>query len=229
MKTIKTIKNLALSAALLTSVNQYDRKEAKPKLSFATKSVGQKQFHHLLQPKTGRSKTSRVTFGEFSLMPEASEYFGFILDSSEEFNVPIELILSVIQNESSWKPNAVSKAGAVGLMQVMPKTADWILKRKFTSAELFEPHNNIRAGAAYLRFILDRVQKFQPNKRTALLFAGYNAGHGTIMNGVIPDYAETHSYVSKCLVTLSKLERQAQQRELYARGENRGEKKKPIS
>ena len=97
------------------------------------------------------------------------------------------LILSVMRAESGFNRSAVSVKGASGLMQLMPETA-----ARFGVRNIFDPEENIMAGARYLRFLLDR---FKGDVRLAL--AGYNAGEGAVeLYGLrIPPFSETQNYV----------------------------------
>lgn len=89
---------------------------------------------------------------------------------ADHFGVARELVRAVIEAESNWNVRAVSPAGAVGLMQLMPETAAAFgVRNRFDAAE------NIRGGAAYLAFLLER---FDGDLR--LVVAAYNAGHGRI-------------------------------------------------
>jgi len=113
-----------------------------------------------------------------------------ILLAAWEYNLDPDLIRAVILIESRYDHRAVSPVGASGLMQIMPATAgDLGLK------DLFDPHENIMAGARYLRMMLDW---FDQNLEFAL--AAYNAGPGTVMNhGGIPPFRETGNYVDKVM------------------------------
>ena len=97
------------------------------------------------------------------------------------------LIFSVMRAESAFNLRAVSPKGASGLMQLMPETA-----ARFGVRNIFDPRENIFAGAKYLRWLLDR---FQGDVRLAL--AGYNAGEGAVeFYGLrIPPFQETQNYV----------------------------------
>ncbi|MCK4538456.1 MAG: lytic transglycosylase domain-containing protein [Candidatus Krumholzibacteria bacterium] len=103
-------------------------------------------------------------------------YSGMIAEYSKKYNIPPELVLSVIREESSFDDDVVSPAGAVGLMQVMPSTGRWIgekLKvRNFDKSYLSEPWFNISAGTWYLRFLLDRS-----DESIVGALAAYNAGN----------------------------------------------------
>lgn len=114
-----------------------------------------------------------------------------------------ELLHAVIRTESAYKPNALSHAGACGLMQLMPGTAE-----RFRVTEIWDPVQNIEGGAAYLRFLLDL---FDNDIRLAL--AGYNAGEGAVKRygNQIPPYPETQNYVRKVLQFLWAEEEESRQ------------------
>jgi soluble lytic murein transglycosylase-like protein len=97
------------------------------------------------------------------------------------------LVLSVMRAESGFNQRAISPKGASGLMQLMPATAE-----RFGVKNIFDPRENIFAGARYLRWLLDR---FNGDLRLAL--AGYNAGEGAVelYGKRIPPFAETQNYV----------------------------------
>jgi soluble lytic murein transglycosylase-like protein len=97
-----------------------------------------------------------------------------------------ELIHSVIQVESNYNPNAISSAGALGLMQLIPATA-----RRFGVNNVFNPLENIQGGARYLRYLLDLYKGDYP-----LALAAYNAGEGAVARyGGVPPYRETQNYL----------------------------------
>jgi soluble lytic murein transglycosylase-like protein len=102
-----------------------------------------------------------------------------------------ELLHAVIRAESSYNPNAVSRAGAVGLMQLMPATA-----QRFGVLDRTDPAANLRGGAQYLRELLEL---FDYDLHLAL--AGYNAGENAVIRAGrrIPNYPETQQYVAKVL------------------------------
>jgi soluble lytic murein transglycosylase len=100
------------------------------------------------------------------------------------------LVEAVIQVESGYNPQALSRAGAMGLMQLMPETA-----RDYSVANPYDPEENLRAGITYLRRLLDR---FKGSVELAL--AAYNAGPEPVeRHGGIPPYAETRDYVRHIL------------------------------
>jgi soluble lytic murein transglycosylase-like protein len=102
--------------------------------------------------------------------------------------VPRELVYAVIEVESGWNPSAISSAGAVGLMQLMPDTAaTFAVRSRFDIAE------NIRGGVAYLAWLRDIL-----GDDWRLVVASYNAGHAPILRrGLNYHSAEVRSYVER--------------------------------
>lgn len=110
-----------------------------------------------------------------------------IAANARRYNLAPELLHAVIRAESAYDHTAVSSAGAQGLMQLMPATA-----ARYGVKDSFNPVENVRGGAAYLRDLLDL---FDQDLRLAL--AGYNAGENAVIKHGrrIPPYSETQSYV----------------------------------
>jgi len=110
--------------------------------------------------------------------------------AGREYNLSPDLLRAVAKVESSFSTNAVSPAGAMGIMQLMPNTA-----RHLGVDDPFDPRQNIFGGARYLREQLDR---FDGDIRLAL--AAYNAGWPTVQrHGGIPPFRETQAYVARVL------------------------------
>jgi soluble lytic murein transglycosylase-like protein len=109
-----------------------------------------------------------------------------IFRAGTHYGVDPRFIHAVIWQESKYKPQAKSHAGAQGLMQLMPATA-----RRFGCTDAYDNVSNIEAGTKYLRFLLQRF-----NGNVSLALAGYNAGEGSVdkYNGV-PPFGETQTYV----------------------------------
>ena len=113
-------------------------------------------------------------------------YEPFVREAASAFSLDPALIRAVIQVESAFDPWAVSRAGAQGLMQLMPE-----LSKEFGVVDPFDPRQNILAGAEYLKQLLDR---FDGNMELAL--AGYNAGPTVVARyAAIPPFEETRKYV----------------------------------
>jgi len=109
---------------------------------------------------------------------------------SAEHGVPPRLVQAIIQVESEGNPKAVSRKGAMGLMQLMPS----VLKA-YQVEDPFDPLANIDAGVRHLKYLL---QEFPGNLSLAL--AAYNAGPGTVRKyGGIPPFPETHKYLFRVL------------------------------
>lgn len=117
-----------------------------------------------------------------------TEFDSLIAQHAEANGLSPVLVRAVIETESAFNPRAVSRVGAMGLMQLMPGTA-----RELGVNDPFDPDENIRGGAKYLRSLLDRF-----DGRVELALAAYNAGPGAVerYDGV-PPYRETRNYVAK--------------------------------
>ncbi|WP_133512107.1 lytic transglycosylase domain-containing protein [Candidatus Thiosymbion oneisti] len=118
-------------------------------------------------------------------------YAALIERTARRFKLRPELLHAVIRAESAYNPTAVSSAGAIGLMQLMPATA-----ARYKVSDPYDPAQNVRGGAQYLRFLL---KMFGNNLRLAL--AGYNAGENAVVKhgNQVPPYPETQQYVRKVL------------------------------
>jgi hypothetical protein len=118
-----------------------------------------------------------------------SDVDNFIVESGKRNSVDPLLLYSIMHQESSFKPRALSYKGARGLMQLMPPTA-----ARFGVTNIWDPKQNIEGGARYMKFLLNL---FSGDVRLAL--AGYNAGEGAVMKyGYnVPPYNETQEYVKR--------------------------------
>ncbi len=119
-----------------------------------------------------------------------TRFAAYIKKASRQFGVDPALVEAVIQVESGFDPNAVSKKGATGLMQLMSATA-----KQYHVEDRHNPRQNINGGVEHLRRLLDRFDGEIP-----LVVAAYNAGASAVekYNG-IPPYPETRRYVSKVM------------------------------
>ena len=128
------------------------------------------------------------TSEDFRPLPATIAYNDAIDEAADLYRLDPNLIRAVIRAESAFNPFAVSRAGAQGLMQLMPDVAE-----ELNVLDPFDPRQNIFGGARYLRWLLDRN-----DGNLDLAVASYNAGPSAVAryNG-IPPYRETRNYVKK--------------------------------
>lgn len=137
------------------------------------------QLVALRTPVTGKASAVKVSQDEIK---------GIVQEAADRHQIDPALVHAMIEQESAWNPNAVSRKGALGLMQLMPGTA-----AELGVTEPFDPTQNIDAGVRYLRLLLER---FKGDLDKTL--AAYNAGGGTVDRaGGVPNYPETRAYVQK--------------------------------
>ena len=119
-----------------------------------------------------------------------AKIMGYIKNACDKYGVEEKLVHALVRQESGFNPNAVSKVGAKGLMQLMPATA-----RSLGVIDSLDPEQNIEGGVKYLKQMLDKY-----NGNTILALAAYNAGPGAVdkYSGV-PPYKETQNYVKAIL------------------------------
>ena len=111
-----------------------------------------------------------------------------VREAAERHKVDPALVKAVISTESGWNPRAVSRKGAVGLMQLIPETAE-----RYGVGNLFDPAQNVEGGTTYLKWLLDRYNGDLPKT-----LAAYNAGeHAVDLYRGVPWYPETQKYVQK--------------------------------
>jgi soluble lytic murein transglycosylase-like protein len=129
------------------------------------------------------------------------EFDAFIRGAAQRYQLPESLIRAVIHTESNYHARSVSRAGAAGLMQLMPKTA-----RALGVKDVFDARQSIYGGSRYLRLLANRY-----GGDMVLVLAAYNAGAGNVeKHGGVPPFAETRAYVRSVLRRFYAYERQAQ-------------------
>ena len=160
-----------------------------------------------------------LTTVEKRIYQKPEEYVPFVEQYADEFGVPVDLVYAVIKTESGFDSSAVSGKGAIGLMQMMPATFEWltddILREYLGIGMLYDPETNIKYGTYYLSRLYSRFGDWD----TAL--AAYNGGEGNVSewlrdkkysdDGIklktdkIPDeFSETKNYVKKVNKALKK-------------------------
>ena len=111
-----------------------------------------------------------------------------VREAAHRHSVDPALIRAVIEAESGWNPGAVSRRGAVGLMQLVPTTAE-----RFGVNDVFNPQQNVDAGVRYLKTLLERY-----NGNLDMAIAAYNAGEGAVDRARgVPAFRETRNYVQR--------------------------------
>jgi soluble lytic murein transglycosylase-like protein len=111
-----------------------------------------------------------------------------VREAAERHHVDPALVRAVIETESNWNPGAMSRKGAIGLMQLIPTTA-----QRFGANDAFNPKQNVDAGVQYLKRLLERY-----NGNLDLALAAYNAGEGAVDRAHgIPSSRETRDYVQR--------------------------------
>ena len=127
-----------------------------------------------------------VNFGSIRLNTLA--FSSEIHTAAVQFGVEEAVVRAIIHAESAYHPNALSHAGAQGLMQLIPATAS-----RFGVSDPFDPGQNIRGGVQYLAWLMKRY-----SSNLTLVAAAYNAGEGAVdRNGGVPPYSETQRYVQR--------------------------------
>ncbi|GIP38219.1 lytic transglycosylase [Paenibacillus sp. J31TS4] len=129
---------------------------------------------------------------------------------AEKYGVDPYLVAAIIRVESNYNPATESRKGAIGLMQLMPETAEWLLEKEglkstYRVEDLNDPHINIRVGTQYVDFLAERF-----NQNRFEILAAYNAGQGNVLkwrdagiwDGTLQDvdripFNETRRYVGK--------------------------------
>ncbi|MBQ9080262.1 MAG: lytic transglycosylase domain-containing protein [Clostridia bacterium] len=151
---------------------------------------------------------------QFDTYPQ--KYSEYVATASIEFNVPEQIIYATIKTESNFQPNAKSSAGAIGLMQLMPDTFEWLtdsmLCENLPPHFIYDPKTNIRYGTYMLSWLYDRFGDWET------VFAAYNAGIGNVNSWLSDEryssdgkltnipFAETRGYVKRQLEHIKKYE-----------------------
>jgi len=132
-----------------------------------------------------------------SAMPAKLPFDALVRRAADATSVDAALLHAIIDTESGYDPQAVSVRGAIGLMQILPRTG-----QRFGVRRLEDPAENLRAGASYLRWLLSRF-----DGDISLALAAYNAGEGAVLRygRQVPPFPETQNYVRKVMAGYSRL------------------------
>lgn len=141
-----------------------------------------------------------------------TEYREFIAENALRFALRIEVVYAICYVESHFNARAKSSAGAIGMMQLLPSTAAWVLPHlgveEYSEEMLYEPEMNIRIGCYYLSYLYTLFSE------DWCVFAAYNAGEGRVIvwlkEGITAEtipYVETRRYVEKVQYAISRFEK----------------------
>jgi Transglycosylase SLT domain/Domain of unknown function (DUF4124) len=146
------------------------------------------------RPASARARSSRSA-AAMSSSNQPSSYVDMISAACDRHGVDPALVEAIVKVESDFNPFALSKKGAMGLMQLMPQTA-----ADMKVGNSFNPYENIDGGVKYLRYLLDRYEG-----NLSLALAAYNSGETAVQKwGTVPPYAETQNYVQRILKIYNK-------------------------
>jgi soluble lytic murein transglycosylase-like protein len=197
---------LLVSALALGAVAQpcaadiFMMKDENGVVHFTNIPTGDKRYRLVRKEAGTPPLTSAAGMPQYALPTEEMirRYSAMVETASRTHGVEPALVHAVISAESGYNPYAISRAGARGIMQLMPDTA-----RRYSVQNIMDPSENIHAGVKYLR---DLLVMFAGNKELAL--AAYNAGENAVIRAGnrVPPYAETMNYVPKVLAFYSKFQ-----------------------
>ncbi len=157
------------------------------------------------RPAARRSAGRSARSGPASRRPltaRRARLMALITEAAQYYQIPVALVMGVIRVESAFHTRAVSRVGAMGLMQLMPRTA-----RAMHVRDPFDPRDNVFGGCRYLRLLLNRF-----DGDLVLTLAAYNAGEGAVMRKQGVPYAQTEGYVRSVLRHYDRYRREEQSR-----------------
>src|SRR5579859_85487 len=194
-------KRSALTAAIVLATLGFAASPSRAQISLVENFDGRRMFVNT-EPET-KSKLANSRAPKSIYLPAEQSFLGakheamsldrdgaeaLVKEAAERHRINPDLIRAVIQTESHWNAGAVSRKGAVGLMQLVPSTA-----QRYGVKDLFSPKQNVDAGVRYLKALLERY-----NGNLDLALAAYNAGEGAVDRARgIPSFRETRNYVQR--------------------------------
>ena len=184
---------VAAAAAMPAAADIYSFRDEKGVVHF-TNIAGLDRRYKLVRKENGSPINHSSAYSTRAYVPSQEDirkYAGIIMTASKAYGVEPSLIHAVISAESAYNQYAVSRTGAMGLMQLMPETA-----RRYGVQNMMDPTQNIHGG---VRYLADLLALFKG--RIDLAVAAYNAGENAVIRygGQIPPYAETRDYVPRVL------------------------------
>jgi soluble lytic murein transglycosylase-like protein len=165
---------------------QGDRRASDRGTTDRRRGAGRRRMRTAVLPVTPKPKPQIEVSAEYTAIPAHQAYDDIVQEAAAEYDMDANLIRAVMQAESAFHPYAVSRAGAEGLMQLMPELAD-----EMGVGNSFDPRENIMGGVRYLKRLLD-----YHDGNLDLALASYNAGPGNVERyGGVPPFRETRNYV----------------------------------
>ena len=157
----------------------------------AQKSANAAEFKNILDEKMAQDKPKDEI--EKTTFKNSKENIETLIEKyAQKNNLDPDFIKAVVKQESGFNPDATSKCGAMGLMQLMPQTA-----KGLGVTDAYDPEQNIEGGVKYLKSMMNRF-----NNDPKLALAAYNAGPGAVQRyGDVPPYRETQNYVKNILAS----------------------------
>ena len=187
----------ALSFSSLADVYVYELADGSKLISDQRQNERGSRLLKTYKTSPYRSRGSRAPYLESTIK---SQYDALIVNTALQFDLEPAFIKAVVHVESAFDRHAVSRVGAMGLMQLMPDTASMYDLRQ----DHFDARKNLRVGVQHMKELMER---YQSDKRLSL--AAYNAGEGAVAKYKgIPPYQETQNYVAKVLRLYSLYEKE---------------------